>query len=84
MSGGEFNYKQYTILAIRDDIERIIASKEEWHQYSPSVIVKFKEAVKALDVAYTYARRVDYLVSSDDGEDSFHERLKEELEALGE
>lgn len=32
--------------------------------------------------AYIYAQRIDWLLSGDDGEKSFHKRLKEELQQL--
>jgi len=32
--------------------------------------------------AHVYAQRIDWLVSGDDGEDSFHRRLKHDLEKL--
>ena len=37
-------------------------------------------AIDALRRAEIYAQRVDYLICGDDGEESFHSRLKEELE----
>ena len=40
---------------------------------------KFQEAVRLLRQAHIYAHRIDYLVSGDDGEDSFHERLAGDL-----
>jgi len=43
------------------------------------VIEKFKEAVEALKKAYTYAHRIDWLLSGDDVEESFLRKLKEEL-----
>lgn len=52
------------------------------YKYSDEVIEKFKEGVKILRKAQIYAHRIDYLLSSDDGEESFLERLKEELEKL--
>jgi hypothetical protein len=33
-------------------------------------------------MAEIYAQRIDWLLSGDDGEDSFRERLKEDLEKL--
>lgn len=48
--------------------------------YPDEVIVQFKEAVVALRTAYIYAHRVDYLLSGDDGNESFITRLKEELQ----
>ena len=89
MSGGYFDYDQYRIGFIADSIEHLIRtndSKElddfgdpEGRGYTDETILKFKEAAKYLKIAQVYAQRIDWLVSCDDGEDSFLERLKEEL-----
>lgn len=50
------------------------------HKYSPEVIEKFKEAIYFLEKAYIYAHRVDWLLSGDDGEETFLKRLKEDLD----
>ena len=50
--------------------------------FSPATIREFTKAVRMLRKAAVYAQRIDWLLSSDDGEDSFHKRLKEELDAL--
>lgn len=47
-------------------------------------IETMKEAYKQLWIAETYANRVDWMMSGDDGEDTMQERLQEELEALEE
>ena len=52
-------------------------------QYSPIVISKLYGAVAALRVAYVYAQRVDWLLSDDDGEESFLKHLEEELKEAG-
>ena len=39
-------------------------------------------ALAILKKAYVYAQRIDWLLSDDDGEESFHKRLKEELDNL--
>lgn len=52
------------------------------YKYPDEVIEKFKEGVDILKKAYVYAQRIDWLLSGDDGEESFLERLKEELEKL--
>lgn len=52
------------------------------YQYPDEVIEKMKEAVKALKIAQEYAQRVDWLLSGDDGEESFLRRLKENLEEI--
>lgn len=47
--------------------------------YPPEIQEKFREAVKALRIAAVYAQRVDWFLSGDDGEESFLERLDNEL-----
>lgn len=49
------------------------------HKYSDEVIERFKEAVELLRKAQVYAHRIDWLLSGDDGEESFLKRLNEEL-----
>ena len=107
MSGGAFDYNQYKIRDIADDIEYQIEKNgkkktdeelKEWpyqpdwyekypedlyhYKYPDEVIEKFKEAVKILRIAEIYAHRIDWLLSGDDGEDSFLRRLKQDLEEL--
>lgn len=50
--------------------------------YSEKTLTEFKRGLDILRRACIYAQRIDWLLSGDDGEDSFHERLKEELEEL--
>jgi len=50
-----------------------------WHNYSDEVIQKFKEGLHYLKNAYVYAQRIDWLISGDDSEEAFLERLEEEL-----
>ena len=92
MSGGHFDYKQSYIETIADDVEFLIKSNKdttvnEWGQtvgnmYSKKTIDEFKVGLKLLRKAFIYAERIDKLVSGDDGEDNFHSRLKEDLDAL--
>lgn len=49
------------------------------YSFSTKTLDKFKEGIKFLKMAEIYAQRIDWLVSGDDGEESFHERLKEDL-----
>lgn len=89
MSGGHFEYGQYRIREIAEDIERLVATnddqtKNEWGDpkgrgYPPEVIEKFKEAAHTLERAADMAQRVDWLVSGDDGEDSFMRRWEKEV-----
>lgn len=50
--------------------------------YSEETIKEFKKGIALLKRAEVYAQRIDWLLSGDDGEDNFHERLKHDLEEL--
>jgi hypothetical protein len=92
MSGGFFDHSQYTLNQIVTDIEDEIYynDSEEVNEYnekrgngfSEDTIQEFKLAVWYLKQAFVYAQRVDWLLSGDDGEETFHERLKKDLEKL--
>lgn len=92
MSGGHFDYDQYRIGHIAAEVEHVIfhnssSEKDEWgdskgYGLSEKTIAEFKNALKVLRQAEIYAQRIDWLLSGDDGEDSFHERLKSDLEKL--
>lgn len=91
MSGGHLcEYAQYRIEDIATAIEEEIAKRSkrrvtEWgvcKPYSKKTLREFKKGVILLRTAYVYAQRIDWLVSDDDGEESFHKRLKEELQEL--
>ena len=95
MSGGFFDYAQFRLGEIQDGIERVIAKnvdgetsrrldeEGEWHySFSEETLAEFRNGIAALKKAFVYAHRIDWLLSGDDGEDNFHERLKKELEEL--
>lgn len=92
MSGGGIGYFQYKIEETIETIQETIDTngkpdKDRWDypiysQYEEDTIDKLKDAIKILELAKVYTTRIDYLIAGDDGEESFHKRLKEELEAL--
>lgn len=94
MSGGHFDYKQYQLGYIADAIEQVIIDyredKEDSYgdkirdRYTEAEIEKFQEAVYFIEKAQIYAHRIDWLLSGDDGTDSFFRRLEEELKVLNE
>lgn len=49
-------------------------------KFSDEVIEKFKQGYELLKAARIYAHRIDWLVSSDDNEQSFLSRLKKDLD----
>jgi hypothetical protein len=51
-------------------------------EYPVEVIEEFKKGLLLLRQAQIYAHRIDWLISGDDGEESFLSRLKEDLEKL--
>jgi len=80
MSGGHFDYDQNRISNIVSSIEELIeANDTAEYPFTSQTIEKFREAVHLLKIAYTYAQRIDWLVSADDDEESFHVRLEKEL-----
>ena len=80
MSGGVFNYIQnrYEIAEAIERIEEEMQS-EGWQ---PQTIEQFKNGVMAIKKMKIYMQRIDYLLACDDGEDSFHRRLSEDLSEL--
>lgn len=80
MSGGYFQHHQYLISDIADEIKMvIIKNKDSEYKLSQKTINEFLKAIKILKQAKIYADRIDWLLSYDDSEKSFHERLQEEL-----
>ena len=108
MSGGAFNYDQYKIGFMVDQIEETVVKNgvektpedlknEGWrdpdwykkypedlfhYKYPDEVIEKMKEGIEVLKRAQIYAQRIDWLLSGDDGEESFLRRLEEDLNEL--
>lgn len=79
MSGGHFNYEQYRIDDIQIAIEKLIKYNDNLDELT---IAEFKTAIKLLSKASVYVQRIDWLISDDDSEETFHERLAEELKEL--
>jgi hypothetical protein len=77
MSGGTFDYKQYDLGYIADVIKDRIDKND--NQFKPETINAFETAITIMSVAEIYAQRIDWLLAGDDGEDTFHERLSEDL-----
>ena len=72
MSGAYFDWIDF------DDIEEKLLLQIH-SQYSDETIEEFKCALNLLKTTRIYIKRIDWLVSGDDSEESFHERLQEEL-----
>ena len=90
MSGGHFQYEQYKIGQIADEVEQLILSNEDetpepWGRerkgyfFTAETIAEFKKGLLVLRAAQVYAQRIDWLVSGDDGEEQFCKRLAADL-----
>jgi hypothetical protein len=91
MPGGTFDYNQYKITDIAEEIQARLDRQgkmskgsywEPPHPYEtfpPEVELRLKEAVAALRIAAIYAQRADWFFSGNDGEESFIRRLDKEL-----
>lgn len=90
MSGGYFNYQQHSLEDIAATIDELIESNDSeeldrWgdvvgRHYPHDIIARFDVTRKALRLAANMTQRVDWIVSGDDGEESFRRRWEEEIE----
>lgn len=92
MSGGHFDYKDDQIGWIANKIGQLIEYNDstqtnEWddwvgHGFSKETVEQLHAAKIFLEIAQIYAHRIDWLVSGDDSEESFHKRLEEDLATM--
>jgi len=101
MSGGYFDYKQYAVQNLVEEMEEVLEkcdiepekSDEEYHidesgslkEYVddiPMFKTEVEKAIYHLKMAHLYTQRIDWFLSGDDGENSFYERLEEELKKM--
>jgi hypothetical protein len=92
MSGGYFNYDQHRLNDIKQSIEELIRSNKDTSIdefgdrlgkfYTKTTINKFYKTMDWLSKAEIAVQRIDYLVSSDDSEESFHEQWVEDLNKI--
>ena len=81
MSGGRFNYIQFNITEAADDIE---TGLKIYENLSDKTIDKFTQAIRVLKVAAIMLNRVDWFLSGDDGEETFHERWDKDFKKFQE
>lgn len=80
MSGGSLDYVSFRIDDAVDEIQEAL----NVGCFSENTKERFREAISTLTKASVYAYRIEWLLSGDDGEESFHSRLEEELNKLEE
>ena len=75
----------------QQDYDRLDESDKWWHEVgeplgkitSEEALKRFRECAEIVAKARIAIERADYLVSGDDGDDSFVKRYDEEMDALG-
>jgi hypothetical protein len=87
MSGGHFDYDQYKISQIIETLKTSISNLDnpeyaEGFENAELLRREFNTGLIYLELAFVYAQRIDWLLSGDDGEESFHCRLQENLSQL--
>ena len=83
--GNDYNDYINTYWMDDDEINYVLKHKHTIPnkcKYNKETIKELKKGLAILRKAYIYAQRIDWLLSGDDGEESFHKRLKEELDNL--
>lgn len=78
MSGGHFDYAHHRITDIVESINDTLYGYPDCG-FTKETKVEFLKAIEYLELAKIYAQRIDWLLSGDDSEETFHERLKEDL-----
>ncbi|WP_296683543.1 hypothetical protein [Flavobacterium sp.] len=58
--------------------------EDKYHyKFTPDIIKEFKEAIPIIKKSQVYIQRIDWLLSGDDGEQTFLERLGQDLKKEG-
>ena len=86
MSGGHFDFDVNLsgLSRVADEIMRFVKENDtpDGHNFSEETLEKFREAALLCRQAGVAIHRVDYLVSGDDGEKTFHGRWAEEMSKI--
>lgn len=94
MSGGHFDYKQYELTYIADEIKDVIYRCEndepvdgEFNYNKTSFpkwfVAEMKDVHDQLLILNRRVQRLDWVLSGDDGVDRYFPRLKEDVESIG-
>ena len=85
MSGGHFYHIQYRMEDIAAEIDRLVDENDSTekdsfgedigYHFPPQIIERFRQAAYTIRQAQEMTQRIDWLVSGDDGEESFHVSL---------
>ena len=80
MSGGCWNYVQHQVQDVIDDLEHTLEVNEEC--FSEDTLIELEVAIRFIKMAKVYIVRADWLLAGDDSEETFKERLSEDLKEV--
>ena len=79
MSGGHYEYIQFKLDETIKQMEKDYKN-ESGYIKDDSILVAIQHTLSMLKMTRTYIHRIDWLMSGDDGEDSFFTRLQEDID----
>jgi len=86
MSGGHFDYQQYRLNDIAEELRRTIAKcrqkREYYDYYSDKFINDMVDAYHKSKELEVILNRIDWVLSGDDSEESYIERLAEDMSEI--
>lgn len=89
MSGGRFDYKQYPLNDIAEQIEYELKHMDAWLQYEKFTVEEkvalennMEGLIHLLKFCQVGVQRLDWLLSGDDGLQTYFERLEEDRTKL--
>lgn len=83
MSGGHFDYVQHGISDAASQLRRELADPESYaSSMEPDIRESLALCASMLEQASTRLQRADWLLSGDDGEESYRRRLAEDLSRI--
>ena len=78
MSGGYFDHQEWKLQDIALEMEEAI----EESPYTEETLKRIRLTIKMLRDVHRRVHRIDYLLSGDDGEQSFNERWEKDIIAV--
>ena len=80
MSGGIWNYEQYSVQTAIEELEQLPSNElEELDAITQS---NYYALLAELKKCYVHTQRLDWLLSGNDGQETYHKRLTEDLAKL--
>ena len=81
MSGGHFNYAQDRLVPVIEELDSLIqrAKSGDDLNLSKLIISRIKEAKLTTLLAQEMIQRIDWLISGDDGGNSFHKKWNKNI-----